>query len=124
MAVVLAVESNKNQRLLYEHELSAEGYEVITAASGKEALNKVRGLHPDIIVMDISKPKTDVLEAIGVIIGRSKHTPIIIHTAYSRHKESFMSWAADAYLFKSSDLTKLKKIISDLLKEKSVTASA
>jgi CheY-like chemotaxis protein len=41
MTVVLIVEDNKNQRLLYEQELTLEGYEVITAANGMEALDKV-----------------------------------------------------------------------------------
>ncbi|MDR4503924.1 MAG: response regulator [Candidatus Scalindua sp.] len=122
MTVVLIAEGNKNQRLLYEQELSIEGYEAITAATGREALDQVQELHPDIIVMDISMPKMDVLEAIGKITGKSRSTPIIIHTAYSQYKENFMSWAADAYLVKSSDLTELKKTINDLLKEKSGAA--
>ncbi len=120
MTVVLVVEDNKNQRLLYEQELTLEGYEVITAANGIEALDKVQELHPDIIIMDISMPKMDGLEAIGKIIGKNLHTPIIIHTAHSDYKDKFMSWAADGFLMKSSDLTELKKTIDDLLAKKLV----
>ncbi len=121
MAVVLVVEDDKYQRLLYEQELSLEGYEVITAVDGKEALDKVQMLHPDIIITDINMPKMDGLEAIGRIIGKYKHAPIIIHTAYSQYKDNFMSWAADSYLVKSSDLTVLKRTIDELLTKKSVT---
>lgn len=118
MTVILTVEDDKNQRLFYEQELALEGYEVITAANGIEALDKVHELHPDIIIMDINMPKMDGLEAIGRIIGKCKNTPIIIHTAYSHYKEKFMSWAADSYIVKSSDLTELKKTINDLLTKK------
>lgn len=120
MTVVLIVEDNKNQRLLYEQGLTLEGYEVVTAANGVEALDKVQDLHPDIIIMDISMPKMDGLTAIGMIIGKNLNAPIIIHTAYSDYKEKFMSWAADGYLMKSSDLTELKKTIDDLLTKKLV----
>jgi len=40
MITVLVVEDDKNQRLLYEQELKLEGYEVVTAADGKDALGK------------------------------------------------------------------------------------
>ncbi|MHC4138823.1 MAG: hypothetical protein ACYSR1_03025 [Planctomycetota bacterium] len=41
MTVVFTVEDDKNQLLFYEKELALEGYEVITAANGMEALDKV-----------------------------------------------------------------------------------
>ena len=119
MKSVLIVEDDKNQRLLYEQELALEGYGVLTAANGKEALDKVQEMHPDIIIMDINMPEMDGLEAIGRIIGKYKEAPIIIHTAYSHYKESFMSWAADGYVVKSSDLAELKETIDALLTRKS-----
>ncbi|MDR4498390.1 MAG: response regulator [Candidatus Scalindua sp.] len=118
MKSVLIVEDDKNQRLLYEQELGFEGYEVITAVDGRDALDKVLEIHPDIIVMDINMPNMDGIEAIGRIIGKNKSTPIIIHTAYSQYKDNFMSWAADAYVVKSSDLAELKKTMNDLLAQK------
>ena len=41
MTAVLTVEDDKNQLLFYEKELALEGYEVITAANGMDALDKV-----------------------------------------------------------------------------------
>ncbi len=41
MTTILLVEDNKNQRLLYEQELRFEGYEIVTAADGKDVLKKV-----------------------------------------------------------------------------------
>ncbi len=42
MTTVLCVEDYDNQRILYEQELSLEGYDVVTAADGREALKKVQ----------------------------------------------------------------------------------
>jgi len=115
MTTILLVEDDKNQCLLYEQELSLEGYKVLTATDGKDALEIVRIQAPDIIVMDINMPKMDGIEAMGRILSDNKKIPIIINTAYSNYKNNFMSWAADAYIVKSSDLSELKSKIKEIL---------
>lgn len=115
MATILLVEDEKNQRLLYEQELKLEGYEIITAADGKEALEKAQEQSLDIIVMDINMPRMDGMEAMGKILSKNRKIPIIINTAYSSYKDNFMSWAADAYVVKSSDLDELKNKIKEIL---------
>ncbi len=119
MTTILLVEDDKNQRLLYEQELRHEGYEVVTASNGKEALEEVQEKLPDIVIMDINMPKMDGIEAMGRILGKNKEIPIIINTAYSNYKDSFMSWAADAYIVKTSDLSELKEKIKEVLAKKS-----
>ncbi len=115
MTTILLVEDDENQRLLYEQELKHEGYEVVTASNGKEALKEVQGKLPDIVIMDINMPKMDGIEAMGRILGKNKEIPVIINTAYSNYKDSFMSWAADAYIVKTSDLSELKEKIKEVL---------
>ncbi len=115
MTTILLVEDDKNQRLLYEQELQQEGYGIITATDGKDALEKVQEQLPDIVVMDINMPRMDGIEAMGRILCKNKKVPIIINTAYSNYKDSFMSWAADAYIVKSSDLSELKDKIKEVL---------
>jgi CheY-like chemotaxis protein len=119
MTTILLVEDDKNQRLLYEQELMHEGYEVVTASNGKEALEKVQEKLPDIVIMDINMPKMDGIEAMGRILGKNKEISVIINTAYSNYKDSFMSWAADAYIVKTSDLSELKEKIKEVLAKKS-----
>ncbi len=119
MTTILLVEDDKNQRLLYEQELRLEGYEILTATDGKETLEKVQEQLPDIIIMDINIPKMDGIEAMGRILNKHKDIPIIIHTAYSSYKDNFMSWAADAFIVKSSDLTELKNKIKEMITNKS-----
>ncbi len=121
MSTILLVEDNKNQCLLYEQELRFEGYETIIAIDGKDALEKVQEQLPDIIIMDINLPKINGIEAMGRILSKNKGIPIIIYTAYSSYKDNFMSWAADAYIVKSSDLSELKNKIKELLTFKTQT---
>ncbi len=118
MNTILCVEDNKNQRLLYEQELSLEGYKIITAADGKDALEKVKEQPPDIIIMDINMPRMNGIEAMGKVLSENKNIPIIINTAYSSYKDNFMTWAADAYIVKSSDLSELKNKIKEILSSK------
>ena len=115
MKTILLVEDDKNQLLLYKQELSLEGYSIITAQDGQEAVKKVKEHTPDLIVMDINMPKINGIEAIGKILSEHRKVPIIINTAYSSYKDNFMSWSADAYIIKSSDLKELKNKIKELL---------
>ena len=115
MKTILLVEDDKNQLLLYKQELSHEGYNIITAEDGQEAVKKVKEYTPDLIVMDINMPKMNGIESIGKILSDHKKIPIIINTAYSSYKDDFMSWSADAYVIKSSDLKELKDKIKELL---------
>ena len=84
---------------------------------GRES-EKIKSEELDVVIMDIRMPAMDGLEAIGKILGLKKDIPIILNTAYSTYKEDFMSWAADAYVVKSSDLTQLKKTIRVVLDKK------
>ncbi|MGQ3684475.1 MAG: response regulator [Candidatus Loosdrechtia sp.] len=115
MKTILIVDDDKNQLLLYKQELSLEGYGVITAKDGIEAIQKVRDHFPDLVVMDINMPKMNGIESMGKILSEHKETPVIINTAYSSYQDNFMTWLADAYVVKSSDLSVLKNKIKELI---------
>lgn len=115
MKTILVVEDDKNQLLLYDQELSLEGYNIVIARDGLEAVKKVKEQLPDLIVMDINMPKMNGIEAMGRILSEHREIPIIINTAYSSYKDDFMSWAADAYIIKSSNLKELKDKIKELI---------
>jgi DNA-binding response OmpR family regulator len=112
---ILLVEDEESLRLLYEEELVAEGYEVLIARNGREALRQLEETTPDLIILDIVMPVMDGMEALGQIMGRERNVPIIIHTSYPGYREDFMSWAADAYVAKSSDFQELKDTVRRLL---------
>ena len=115
---LLVVDDEVNQGLLYEQELEDEGYEVDIANSGKEALEKVRANSYDLVTLDIGMPEMDGLETLGRLLGIDNKIPVILCTAYPSYKDNFMSWAADAYVVKSMDLTELKEKIKETLARK------
>lgn len=112
---ILVVEDEEGLRLLYEEELKAEGYEVLTARNGREAIQQLEVGKPDLIILDIVMPVMNGMEALGRILGKEKRIPVILNTSYSGYQQDFMSWAADAYLTKSVDLSELKDKVKELL---------
>ncbi|HEV3275466.1 MAG TPA: response regulator [Terriglobia bacterium] len=81
---VFIVDDFKDNREMYAYFLSESGFRVTPAADGNEALQKAAQLQPDLIVMDLSLPGMDGLEAARLLkTGEStKHIPIVILTAY------------------------------------------
>lgn len=115
---ILLVEDEEALKLLYQEELEEAGYEVFTAKNGKEALQKLRKERPDLVILDIVMPEMDGMEALGRILSEEKRIPIILHTSHPGYQEDFMSWAADAYVLKSTDRKELKEKIKELLEKR------
>jgi DNA-binding response OmpR family regulator len=116
MKKILLVEDEKPLCLLYEEELGAEGYAVKSVHDADSALEALKSGTFDLIITDIRMPGKDGVELISRIMGMRKDVPLIINTAYQSYKEDFMTWAADAYVVKSSSLDELKARIRDLIK--------
>ena len=117
MATILVADDEQGIRLLYERELRAEGYRVLLAKNGDEALEKLRSEQIDLVVLDIRMEGKDGLETLPEILSEKRHIKVILNTAYSEFRADFSSWAADAYVVKSSDLDELKKSIRALLEK-------
>ncbi|MBN2299362.1 MAG: response regulator [Deltaproteobacteria bacterium] len=118
MKRILLVEDDRNVRRLLKEELNDDGYSISEASNGKEALSMLKKKdteRPDLIILDLRMPKMDGFETMGHILKSREDTPIIIHTAYSSYKNDVMVLAADAYVEKSHDLTKLKDVIKELI---------
>ncbi|KPK63206.1 MAG: chemotaxis protein CheY [Planctomycetes bacterium SM23_32] len=119
MPTVLLVEDEDNVRLLYQQELEERGYEVICAADGKAAVELAQRAAPDVVIMDINLPeKMDGIESMSRILSQNKDIPVIINTGYSEYQDNFMSWAADAYILKSSDVGPLIDAVEDALRRR------
>ena len=117
MKKLLIVDDEKHLRLLYQTEFEAAGYRVDTAADALEALGKFEHERYDLVILDIKMPGMDGIEALGKFLGRDNKLPVIINSAYDSYKDNFMSWAADSYVIKSSDLSELKQKVKEALGE-------
>jgi DNA-binding response OmpR family regulator len=115
MKTILVVDDDEAIRSLLQEELEDEGYKVMIATNARDALKMVEAEPLDLVILDIRMPGMDGLEALPRILGIKEGLPVIMNTAYSQYQDSFMSWAADAYIVKSSDLTELKEKIRELV---------
>jgi DNA-binding response OmpR family regulator len=114
---ILLVEDEKALCLLYEEELSREGYAITAVTDAETALAELGKTDFDLIVTDIRMPGKDGIDLITQIMGMRKDIPIVINSAFQSYKEDFMTWAADAYVVKSSSLDELKSKVKQLLGE-------
>ncbi len=79
--IVLA-EDNSTLSLLLKFRLEKEGYEIIVAADGKEAIESIEQQNPDLILTDIMMPFVSGLEVISFVRNELKfQTPIIVFSA-------------------------------------------
>jgi CheY-like chemotaxis protein len=111
------MENEEAQRLLYEQELNEEGYLVLCAKNGKEALKRLEESPWDFVILDIRMPEMDGIEVLSKIVSRYRTMPVILHTAYAHYQSDLMTWLADAFVVKSYDLWVLKRTIKELLRK-------
>ena len=109
MSRILLVDDEEYIRRFYVEELSEEGYEVVTLASGHNLLRKINLFQPDLVILDIKLLDYDGLELLQEIRTHHHDLPVILCTAYDTYKEDPRAFAADYYVIKSFDLTDLKR---------------
>ena len=104
---------------ILDFSLGMEGYEVITALDGDQALEKVKTEKPDLIVLDIMMPKLDGYEVCKGIKSNSatQHIPVILLSAKGRNVDQKMGFdvGADDYITKPFSPRKLVERINQLL---------
>jgi len=115
MAVLLIADDSEDIRLLYADEFEGDGYEVITASNGEEAVNMVRENNPDLVILDIGMPEKNGLEIIGDIARINGGTPVIVNTAYPLFKLDYRAHHAATWVEKSSDLSSLKSAVRQIV---------
>ena len=98
---ILVIEDDKNISSLIRTILSTNGYEVITASHGSEALSMIASHCPELLVLDLGLPDMDGVELIESVRGWS-NVPIIVVSArsYERDKVQALDLGADDYVTK------------------------
>jgi len=122
---ILIVDDEKDYVRVIEQTLTDEGYKVITAFSGKEALEKVRDEAPDLMVLDINMPGMDGYEVCKEIRKDPlyKHLPIVMLTIRRERNDKIkgMNLGSDEYITKpfrpKELLLRIKKIFQVISRE-------
>lgn len=117
----LVVDDDRSIQQILELALGDEGYEVVTASNGPEALEKARTHRPDIVILDVMMPFVD-----GIQVAEALHNdkqlsrvPIIMLTARATDDDVWAGWQAGAasYLTKPVDFdllfTEMERLIAE-----------
>lgn len=113
MSTILVIDDEKHVRMLYEAELSTEGYTIISSDGQEPVLELIERTKPDAVVLDIKLgPNLSGLDLLQTIRTVHQDLPVVLSTAYSSFKTDFKAIVADYYVVKSVDLTDLKNALS------------
>ena len=96
MATILVVEDNEPSRDVLSRRLVRQGYQVLLAVDGLQALSVARSAQPDIILMDLGLPGIDGFEATRRLKGDAAtgHIPIIVLSAHAMTNDRDLALAA------------------------------
>jgi CheY-like chemotaxis protein len=117
--LILVVDDAADNVAMMSLALQQQGYQVVTAANGEDAITVAEQTHPNLILMDINLPTLDGLGATRRIRENDalRLVPVIAVTAFST--EGFQRAAYDAgisgYLTKPIDLDRMNQLIARLL---------
>lgn len=122
---ILVVDDAESLRTMVKSYLTQEGYRVVTAANGREALFVARQERPDLILLDLMMPELGGFEFISAH-NRDGDAPIIILTAKMEESDKVLGLelGADDYLTKPFSLRELTARIRAVLRRAEKTAPA
>jgi len=121
LELILVVEDNNKNRVLFRDILQAKGYKTLEAKTGEEALILLQNEMPDLILMDIQLPGKD-----GITITReikenvvTKDIPVFALTSYAMKgdKEKMIEAGFDGYLSKPIKVKEFLKTVDDFFQE-------
>jgi len=81
---ILIVDDNPTNLEVLQVRLKAQGYELVTAVDGMDALAKVREFEPDLVLLDVMMPK---LDGISVVKQLKQDSTVWFHAGYSGYRQ-------------------------------------
>ena len=120
MPKILVVDDNAVSRELLRYVLKPLGLEIVEAASGLEALERIAEVHPDLVLLDLDMPG---LDGYGVLreMGRKPEWAdlrVVAVTAYAMQTDRDKAIAAgfDGYVTKPINAAQVRRYVEDLLR--------
>jgi CheY-like chemotaxis protein len=128
MAKLLLVEDDNNLREIYEARLQAEGYTIVSAKDGEEALVVAKAEKPDLVIADVMMPKISGFEMLDILRNTDelKNVKVIMLTALGQSDDQQRAdkLGADRYLVKSQvTLEDIVKVAHELLEGEDTPAA-
>lgn len=129
MAKIMLVEDDNNLREIYEARLLAEGYEIVSAEDGEQALALAVKEKPDLIISDVMMPKISGFDMLDILRStpETRHTKVIMMTALSQAEDKARAdkLGADRYLVKSQvTLEEVAKAAQEVLQDDDTVPAA
>ena len=116
---ILLVDDDKNLVKVLKVALKKAGYAVLVAYDGEEALKRIKGITPDLVILDVMMPKMDGIEVAKYLstIEGSHRIPIIFLSVKLSQEEVRRGYraGADWYLGKPFDKEELLTAVAALL---------
>jgi CheY-like chemotaxis protein len=115
---ILLVEDSEDNRSMMRRLLELDGYRVLEAVNGEQAIKRAREDRPDLILMDLSLPRVDGLAATRRIrqLTDLRRVPIVVVSAHDTaefHREALAA-GCDEYVTKPIDFGQLEDVLSRL----------
>jgi CheY-like chemotaxis protein len=118
-AKVLVVDDEPDVLLLCRVNLEFEGYEVVEAADGHQALQRIRESAPDVVLLDVMMPDMDGWQVLGAIKDDPalKDIPVVMLTAKVQDQDQLRGWSQGAadYITKPFSPLALSQVLQDVL---------
>lgn len=114
---LLLVEDDAGVRESLAHVLTSEGYQILLAGNGVEALEMTTQNVVDLVLLDLNLPKKNGWDTFEVMTKQNPQLPVIIITARPNQLFPALSSGAGALMEKPLDFPKLLQTIRDLLSE-------
>lgn len=123
---VLVVDDEPNVRLVFRTALAAEGYEVVEAADGAEALARLAAVRVGIALLDLRMPELDGLATLRRLREAGDDTPVVIVTAHGSIPDAVEAMRLGAIDFLSKPVTpdQLRRVVADVLARHAEAAPA
>lgn len=122
--LILVADDEPSVQSLLSSVLKKEGYRVITAGNGHEALTAFRKFAPDLILLDVRMPEMDGIETFKAIREENQDILVIMVTAYGTIETAVqaMKMGAFDYLMKPFNIEEIKVVIGKALEMRHISA--